>query len=194
MILALVLIIFAYLVGAIPTGYILARACGVADIRMHGSGNIGATNVARVLGFKYFFVVFALDCCKAYATVSYVNSLQLPELVSFLVCCSLFFGNIASVFLQFQGGRGIATGVGIVAAIAPTVLAAVFVPWVLLFALTRTVGIASICGLLALPVCALVLAGHSVFVVAIAMLIAVVGLVRHRIHIMAVIKSLNMAR
>lgn len=194
MIMTFGLLCVAYLIGSIPTGYLLARACGIADIRMHGSGNIGATNVARILGIKYFFVVFAFDFCKAYATLLYANSLGVSDLVSFLVACALFFGNIASLFLQFQGGRGIATGVGILAALAPSVLAAAFIPWVVLFALTRTVGVASIGALVALPLCALFISGNSPFVILATVIMAIVGLVRHRNHIMAVIKALNVAQ
>lgn len=194
MIMTFGLLFVAYLIGSIPTGYLLARARGISDIRMHGSGNIGATNVARILGTKYFFVVFAFDFSKAYATLLYANSVGMSDFILFLVACALFFGNIASLFLQFQGGRGIATGVGILAALAPNVLAVAFIPWFVLFALTRTVGVASIGALLALPLCALFIAGNSLFVVLIASIMALVGLLRHRNHIMAVIKTLNIAQ
>lgn len=116
-IITLISIVGAYLVGAFPSGYVLARLFKGVDIRQHGSGNIGASNAARVLGKHYFVPIFLLDACKAWgalALFSYFN----PEsgvFVPYLVAFALLLGNAFSIFLRFTGGKGVATSLGIIA-------------------------------------------------------------------------------
>lgn len=191
MVFDLISIIIAYVVGSVPTGYLAARASGIADIRQFGSGNIGATNVARILGTKYFFVVFALDFGKAYGMLYWAGNNGASELITFLIACALFLGNIASLFLQFSGGRGIATGAGIMMFFSPITVVTVFVPWFILLVVSRTVGIASIGALLLLPFVAFFFSGSCVFVIA--FLISLISLIRHHKHIASVIKNLYIA-
>jgi acyl phosphate:glycerol-3-phosphate acyltransferase len=114
--------LMAYVVGAIPTGYWFCRYLFGVNITQEGSGNIGASNVARVFGLRYFVPIFVIDAGKAYATLClcdlFVGSTLIPVLdCSWLYACAmlLLIGNAYSMFLHFKGGRGVATFVGIVA-------------------------------------------------------------------------------
>ncbi len=147
----------AYIIGSIPVGYIVARIAGLDDIREYGSGNIGATNVARTLGARYFIPVFALDFLKAYATVA-VTAAYFPQLPFFYATAfSYLIGNRYSVFLHGTGGKGVAATVGILTAYNPPLVLLTFASWALIFAKTRTVGIASVGGAVIAPVCALLM-------------------------------------
>ncbi len=151
MITLLIILFFAYLVGAIPTGYIIARNSGISDIRTQGSGNIGATNVARVLGIKYFFLVFSLDGAKAFLFLKLLAYAGLSDLMMVCAAGALLVGNGFSVFLHFSGGKGVATVVGILAALAPHLLLLVALPWSVLILLTKTMGVACVGAALSLP-------------------------------------------
>ncbi len=161
----MIYLVIAYLIGAIPTGYLIARLQGIADIRQHGSGNIGATNVARLLGVKFFFLIFMLDALKSYGClvgVSYYVSLLDPsvsEPACFWAAAALLIGNGYSVFLNGSGGKGVATSAGILLALFPMLVALLLGIWLVLLAITRTVGIASSGGLLAAPF----IAWHTVY-------------------------------
>lgn len=146
-----IIIACAYLIGSLPSGYWIARARGIDDIRAIGSGNIGATNVARALGIKYFFLVFFCDFFKAY---SYLRALSLfghSELVLIVASAALLIGNAASIFLQFKGGKGVATSFGITLVFYPQLVLVVFSIWLFMLFCIRNVGIASVVSLIALP-------------------------------------------
>jgi len=150
---ALACILFAYLIGSIPSGYLVGRCAGVGDIREYGSGNIGATNVARVLGLKYFYLVFFLDSFKAFSCLSFIQLIGFPQAVILAAASALMVGNGCSLFLNFKGGKGIATGFGILLALQPAVLCYLAWVWLAVFLMTRTVGVASVAVLVALPFC-----------------------------------------
>ncbi|MBM3886420.1 glycerol-3-phosphate acyltransferase [Candidatus Dependentiae bacterium] len=141
----------AYLVGSIPTGYWFARYFFNIDVTKYGSGNIGATNVARVLGgIKYFFLIFFIDAGKAvtvlWLTKRYVSlAVEWQPHVLCIVAASLLLGNSFSVFLRGRGGKNVATLFGCIIFLYPLwFVLAVLACWGLIFALTRTVYIASI--------------------------------------------------
>jgi glycerol-3-phosphate acyltransferase PlsY len=161
--------ISAYFVGSIPVGYIVARIAGIDDIRSHGSGNIGATNVARALGVRYFLPVFALDFAKAYGTVALVAYCFPSSLLFYATAVAYLVGNGYSIFLHGTGGKGVAATVGILTCYNPVLALCTFATWACAFALTRTVGIASVIGAIAAPVCALFLGipWHGILFVAI---------------------------
>jgi glycerol-3-phosphate acyltransferase PlsY len=143
--------VLGYIIGSIPSGYLLARWHGVDDIRNYGSGNIGATNVARILGIKYFFIVFCLDFFKAYLFLKLLIYFNCNDLLLCLAAGVLLIGNAASIFLNFHGGKGMATGFGISLALYPSLLLIAFFVWLLAFSMVRVVGIASIITLITLP-------------------------------------------
>lgn len=141
----------AYFIGSIPTGLLVGFIRGI-DVRKYGSGNIGATNVARMLGLKYFFIVFFLDSFKAFAYLMTLNYLEFSQYVLIGAAIALLFGNGCSIFLQLRGGKGISTTFGILLALHPQLLLAMFTVWLLAFALTRVVGMASVMAMLSLPI------------------------------------------
>jgi len=120
-------IIAAYLLGAIPFGYIVPRLYGIDDIRKHGSGNTGATNVTRILGFKAAIWVYLGDIAKGILAVVigrwYVNNYDLPYFTvdAFLLICVLaaMLGHIFPLYLKFKGGKGVNTVLGGMIALLP---------------------------------------------------------------------------
>jgi glycerol-3-phosphate acyltransferase PlsY len=154
--------LFAYLLGSIPTGYLVARARGV-DIRQTGSGNIGATNAFRVLGKGWGIGVLLLDFAKgasacmlvplgvrAMLELSVENEGSVTLALVAAVCAVL--GHNFTLWLRFKGGKGIATSAGALAVLVPWALLIGLGVWVLLFALTRYVSLGSIAAAVSLPV------------------------------------------
>ncbi len=159
----LLLIPIAYLVGAVPFGLIVGLSRGV-DVRTAGSGNIGATNVGRLLGRPFFFLVFLLDLLKSLvpmAIASWIVS-RIPEtqhdsplyLTWLLVGFAAVIGHMFSVFLRFKGGKGVATSAGVVLGLYPYFtlagLAVVGVFLIVSFA-TRYISLGSIAAACAFP-------------------------------------------
>ena len=176
----IVLVLGAYLVGSFPTGYLVAQWAGIADIRNHGSGNIGATNVARMLGMHFFFLVFFIDAFKAYYYLKYVQRISADVRYHYLIAGALLLGNIFSLFLGFRGGKGVATSVGIGIALMPPLFLYVLGIWLAVFAITKTVGIASVVGGIALPILACYYYGIAHAYAQLSITIAVTLLVTHR--------------
>lgn len=153
--------LFAYVVGSIPTGFLIARFKGIKDIRQYGSGNIGSTNVARLLGIPYFFLVFFVDGFKAFIYLWLTHVIIVDPRQVVLVASAIFLGNTHSLFLSFRGGKGVATLFGLLLVLNPKILLFVFPFWVIIFLLTRTVGIASVLALFIAPIIAVIIAAKS---------------------------------
>jgi acyl phosphate:glycerol-3-phosphate acyltransferase len=151
--------ILGYLLGSFPSGLLISRTRGV-DIRNHGSGNIGATNVLRVLGKKWGYLVFALDALKGFAAVRIAFAIALAvgpgitprELVGIAGGLACILGHTFPVWLRFRGGKGVATSAGVLLGLMPLAVVSVFAVWVILFQFTRYVSVASIGAAAALPV------------------------------------------
>lgn len=143
--------VLGYLCGAIPVGLLVGRLWGF-DPRKVGSGNIGTTNVTRAGGKIPGLVTFVADVAKGFVPVEFSRfALGLGPAALALVAFATFIGSVASVFLRFRGGRGVATSLGVWLALAPKpigIVAAVFGVGLLL---TRIVSVASLVGALALP-------------------------------------------
>lgn len=137
------LLLIAYLLGSIPFGLIVARLKDI-DIRQYGSGNIGATNVFRIMGPTAGITVFALDLFKGTLAV-YLMSLTTSD--SWLIILAGFLailGHTYSIFLKFKGGRGAATGLGVLFGIAPDIFLAAVIVAVAVIATSRYVSLGSI--------------------------------------------------
>lgn len=151
---ALLYILFSYLLGALPMGVWISRWQGV-DILKAGSGNPGATNVKRVLGAKWGHCVFFLDCLKGFAAVLLPEMTQANASLTYLkVFCltAALVGHCFSVFIQFKGGKGVATLMGGLLGLMPLVLASALGVWAIVFYTTRYVSLASIFFALSLPI------------------------------------------
>ena len=186
--------ILGYLLGSFPSGLLISRTRGV-DIRNHGSGNIGATNVLRVLGKKWGYLVFALDALKGFAAVRIAFAIALAvgpgitprELVGIAGGLACILGHTFPVWLRFRGGKGVATSAGVLLGLMPLAVVSVFAVWVILFQFTRYVSVASIGAAAALPVFVMLylrlglLTGASLLPFSI--LIAGVVLWRHRSNV-----------
>jgi glycerol-3-phosphate acyltransferase PlsY len=133
----------ALLIGSFPTGLVLGVYNG-QDIRSVGSGNIGATNVTRVLGTRLGAWTLGLDLCKGILPVLGVRWLDAPPWYAGLVVLTVFCGHCWSLFLSFRGGKGVATGAGAMLVIAPTAMLITIGAWIGLFMGTRRSSIASL--------------------------------------------------
>jgi glycerol-3-phosphate acyltransferase PlsY len=139
-----------YLMGSIPTGYLLGKSRGL-DIRQHGSGNIGATNVWRVMGWKFGLTAFLSDFLKGFLLLFLVRTISFPNAASWpvaalLVACGFaaILGHNYTPWLGFKGGKGIATSAGVLGALMPPVLAVSLSLWIIATLLTRYVSIGSL--------------------------------------------------
>ena len=147
--------VIAYLIGSIPTGYIIVKAKTGQDIRTVGSGSTGATNVKRVLGKNYFFLVMLLDALKGalpvvlaklFATVGL--SLGLAPVIAAI---AVIIGHSKSIFLQFKGGKSVASGVGTILALNWIVGLIIALVWGVITYTTKYVSVGSIIALLISP-------------------------------------------
>ncbi len=145
-------LVAAYLIGSVPSGLLIARRFGGVDIRTVGSGNIGATNVGRVLGFRYFVVVFLLDYLKGLLPTLYLpglaarsTGLALPHL-AVGVAIATILGHNFPAYLKFRGGKGVATSLGAVSALDPFASVAAASGFAMFLLTTRYVSMSSILG------------------------------------------------
>ena len=146
-----------YLAGSIPTGYWLVRLVRRIDIRRVGSKSIGATNVWRVLGWKYGVPVIALDVLKGFVP-ALVASVLVDDVAGSLAGGAAMLGHARPVFLRFErGGKAVATTAGVLLGLAPIVALLSAAVWIAVFVAARYVSVASIAGALSLPVFAFVL-------------------------------------
>jgi len=144
----------AYLIGAIPIGFLVARAAGGTDIRRAGSGNIGATNVLRTLGVGPALLTLVGDIAKGYLAVTAARSIGLEPWVAAGGAVTAIVGNCWPVFLRFRGGKGVATGLGTFLALCPWAVAPAALVWIAVTALSRYVSLASIVACATLPAAA----------------------------------------
>ncbi len=178
-------VLVGYLLGSIPFGYLIARAHGI-DIRQHGSGNIGATNVLRVLGKKPGYTAYALDTLKGLIAVligKYLANhhtdivfidhgldpvtnvvthstylIRLPEAIAAISAgIACILGHNFPIWLRFKGGKGMSTSGGVLIGMMPVTAAGCMMVWLIVFFATRYVSLASIAAAIALPVITMLL-------------------------------------
>lgn len=177
------LLIAAYLIGSIPFGLILGNLIWKKDLRRFGSRNIGATNAWRVIGRKAGLLIFIFDFLKG----------QLGVLLGACLICSpgamvaggffAMLGHIFPLFLGFKGGRGVATGLGVLAALMPKVTAIVVIVWLVLVLLTRYVSVGSVVAAVLSPILAALFKEPDEFF-AFALAAAVIIVWRHKENIL----------
>jgi glycerol-3-phosphate acyltransferase PlsY len=177
----LLLILLAYLIGSIPTGILVGRLAGI-DVRTTGSGNIGATNVARTAGRKAGIVTLIGDVAKGAVAVALTGAFASSPLVAPASGLAAFLGHVYSVFLRFSGGKGVATGLGVCLALAPGAMLAPIAVFAITFGITRIVSVASLAGTWLAPMAMLTL-GLGAANVLVATVIALVVTIRHQDNI-----------
>src|SRR5215471_18739564 len=168
MVILVSLVLGSYLLGSIPFGYLAGRLAET-DIRHVGSGNVGATNVVRVLGKRYGYPVFALDFLKGFGAVMIAMLMapgrppawNSPEIFGILAAMSSVLGHLYPPWLKFEGGKGVATSAGALLALTPVATLIGVAIWIIVFWLTRYVSLASITAAVVLPIVILIIGSHD---------------------------------
>jgi len=183
----IVIAVTAYLLGSIPAGYLVARAKGI-DIRSVGSGNIGATNVFRILGKPAGILVLVGDGLKGFAACAWLADFvvqlfavapgQIGNLRIVAGICAVL-GHNYTCWLKFKGGKGIATSAGVYFALAPLAAGIALGAWIVMFALSRYVSVASIVAAAALPT-AVWLTKDSVFLGIVTTALGLLAIYKHK--------------
>ena len=175
-------LVAAYLIGAIPVGFLVARAAAGPDIRRAGSGNIGATNVLRTLGRGPAVLTLVGDIVKGYLAVAAARAIGTEAWSAAGGAVAAVAGNCWPLFLAFRGGKGMATGLGAFLAVVPWAVAPAAVLWLVVTSLSRYVSLASILSCMSLPLAAALL-GYPRHSVVAAALVALIIMWRHRENI-----------
>jgi glycerol-3-phosphate acyltransferase PlsY len=177
----------AYVAGSIPSAYIAGKSRGI-DLRKHGSGNLGATNVARVLGARMGILVFLVDALKGFLPVyflpQYITTPD-PQLFTLALGAAAILGHVRPIFLGWQrGGKGVATATGVFVGVAPVATVVALVVWLVVFGISRYVSLGSLCAAAVLPL-AVALTGHppGSVIFAASVLVAIFVFVTHRANI-----------
>jgi glycerol-3-phosphate acyltransferase PlsY len=177
---------FALVAGSIPTGVLLSRAIAGIDIRAAGSGNIGAANVARTAGFKVGIGVAGLDILKGVVPVLAGRALGLDNIALAIVALAAVLGHDYSLFLGFRGGKGVATTLGVMLALAPVPTVLAMLTYVAIAIAFRYSSLASLSALTVLPAYMIAL-GQSRPFVALAAILWLIALVKHRENIVRLV-------
>ena len=176
------LIILSYVIGSIPSGLIVGKAIYHKDLRRYGSGNIGATNALRVLGRKAGALVFMLDFFKGELAIV-LGMHFLGEPVG-AVLCGLFaiLGHMHSIFLQLQGGKGVATSLGVLSILMPKVAIAAVIIWGAVVFATRYVSLGSITAAIITPIFAAFL-NYNIYYILLALVAMAFVIIKHKDNI-----------
>lgn len=176
-----------YFIGSIPFGFIFGRLKGV-DIRKEGSGNIGATNVFRVLGKSWGILTFFLDFLKAPAA-AYLIYLLYGQIVILPVIIGAVVGHNHPIWLKFKGGKGIATSAGGLLIWMPKVFCVAIGVWILIFAISCYVSFASIIAAITLPVAVYFFYPEQSLWLKISAILSIMAVWRHRTNIQRLIQG-----
>lgn len=185
----------AYLIGAIPTGFIMAKLFKGIDIRNFGSTNVGATNVYRVAGKVPGFITLILDALKGLIVVTLIAGYSYKfadafdydfyrSLLGLIAIC----GHVWPVFLRFRGGKGVATTMGVLIGLAPAALSLSLLVWLGIFMLTNYVSLASIIFGVSLPLFA-VLLDQSFYIILLTVTICILNTYKHNPNIKRLLKG-----
>ena len=198
MVYIIISLIAAYLLGSMPTAYIFAKVLSGVDIRAHGSGNVGATNVARTIGKVPGIIVLVIDILKGFAAVAILPLIikkifpdtgdSFNETVLVLLGMAVIFGHIWTVFLKFKGGKGVATTAGAMIALSPVIFGIAIVVWIIVFSIWKYVSLASIVAAITLPI-ASVITGKSFMFVVFSAVVCMIGIYTHRTNIKRLIQG-----
>lgn len=152
----LVSIPLAYLLGSVPFGYLLVKTFRHQDIRTTGSGNIGATNVARSGAKGLGIATLLLDLLKAFVAVKIAQHLAPGNFdLATMAAVAAILGHVFPIWLGFRGGKGVASALGVFLALSPMTALCILIIFIVIFAITRYVSLASIIAALAIPLLAL---------------------------------------
>ena len=186
---AFLAVLLAYLLGAVPFGFVMAKSILGIDLRQVGSGNIGATNAMRALGKPLGLIAFFLDFAKGWVPVAFIapaltaDGAVDPSVLAVLCGAAAVVGHVFPVYLRFKGGKAVATGCGAIVGMDPVIFLCAGLVWLVTLAVTRFVSLASMLMGVAFPVVAAVRTGgqrYGIEVVLGTAALAALILVRHR--------------
>jgi len=180
-------IILSYLIGSIPTSYIFGKLIKNIDLRKHGSGNLGATNVFRVLGPRWGVVTLIFDILKGVVCVTIIPYFFVSNMVSveeLKIICGIFsiFGHIWTVFLGFKGGKGVATSTGVFFGICWQATLVCAILFGIIFYFSRYVSLGSIVAAIALPVFIQIFSGNREYLI-VSIIIAALVIIKHKTNV-----------
>lgn len=192
-----VLLLIAYLIGSIPTSFILGKLLRGIDLREHGSRNVGATNAMRVLGKPVGIAALFVDAAKGFFPTLLFPLIIGESALGFLsqenqaLCIGFaaIIGHIFTIFLKFKGGKGVATGIGVYLALAPKALLLTFSICLILVASTRYVSLGSLTGAVLLPIFLLLVGPRSLPLVILTVLLGGLVIWRHRENIKRLVQG-----
>ena len=182
-----VLLVLAYLVGSIPFGVIIGKAFYGVDVRQHGSGNVGTTNVFRVLGKRAGVAVLIADMLKGFIPALIAVNVFDPWPAIFIAAAPEV-GHMYSIFLRGSGGKGVATGAGIVLALVPVIFLICLLVWIAVILMTRYVSLASLMAAVLVPVLTFLLSSPVPYKIA-AVLVMIIIFWAHRGNIGRLLKG-----
>jgi glycerol-3-phosphate acyltransferase PlsY len=192
----ILLLVVAYLLGSIPTAVWVGKYFYNIDVREHGSGNAGATNVFRVLGKKAGIPVLIIDVLKGlFATLlaSYSTLANNPsELINFQLCLGAvaLIGHIFPVFASFRGGKGIATLLGIIIAIVPSAAMLAILVFILVLVSSKIVSLSSMIAAIAFPIIIIFIQKtNEMSLITFSLLISIIVIITHRKNIVRILKK-----
>ncbi|MDI6735383.1 MAG: glycerol-3-phosphate 1-O-acyltransferase PlsY [bacterium] len=159
------IIIISYLIGSIPTAYLVGRIFGKVDIRTVGSGNVGASNVFRIVGKTAGISVLIVDILKGFLPVLIVHCLGFDILIGIVAGLGAITGHIWTVFLKFKGGKGVATGLGVFLGLAPLPILIILVIFIIVVAITKYISLGSIIGAFLLPLLLFFFAREGIIII-----------------------------
>ncbi|MDR2870338.1 MAG: glycerol-3-phosphate 1-O-acyltransferase PlsY [Deferribacteraceae bacterium] len=197
MLIAAIIVLICYLVGALPTAYILVKLLKGIDVRTIGSGNVGATNAGRALGRWAFFTVMILDALKGFIPL-FLISINLPIEFSlwilnanFLLICALavLVGHMYPIYLRFTGGKGVATGLGVFLALAPVPILIGLAVFIIVTLISRMISAGSICAAIALGIAVTAMMSSWLGLVIFTWLIAFVVIFKHRSNVQRIMNG-----
>ena len=181
MVTPIILTILSYLLGSVPSGFLVGSSAGV-DVRGEGSGNIGATNVARTLGWKKGLLTLVFDVAKGFLPVLAAQLLDLGAGAAAAAGLAAFAGHLYPVILGFKGGKGVATAAGVYLGVMPLGLLVLFGVFALVVLASRRVSLASMAAAMTGPVVAWALS-YPVETVWLNLVIGLLVVVRHKENI-----------
>ncbi|MBI5144245.1 MAG: glycerol-3-phosphate 1-O-acyltransferase PlsY [Candidatus Omnitrophica bacterium] len=185
----------SYLIGSIPTSFICAKVTKGIDIRQHGSRNVGATNVLRVVGKVPALLVLIIDILKGVFAVTIVATYFHPYIKNLdyglyraILGLAAICGHIWPVFLKFKGGKGVATTIGVIMIIAPVILLPSLIAWLIVFLATKYVSLASLVLGASFPISAAILS-QPYYIVVFAVTICILNCYKHKDNIRRLLRG-----
>lgn len=177
----IIVALFSYLIGSIPTGFIIGKLAGI-DVRTAGSGNIGATNVARVMGKGRGLLTLLADVAKGFVPVFAAQQMVFSDTAVAVIAGAAFLGHLYPIFLKFRGGKGVATAFGALLAVAPQVTLILIAVFIFAALPSRIISLGSLGAALAAPILFWFFSYSAPFV-ALTVFLAAMIVIRHHANI-----------